>query len=123
MRWRKRRTGERDGQAKETDSRKSLTKALAQQRDALAKETDNIKSLTMALAQQRDALAKETALRIAETNKLEERLENQKDEHDQLMKDFQSKQGMLTKEMSGHAASMKSISEVRNLCIYILILY
>jgi chromosome segregation ATPase len=93
-----------------------LQAMVTQQRDALAKETDSRKSLT-------SALANETALRIAETNKLEEQLENQKDEHHQLMKDLRSKQDMLTKEMSEHAASMKSISEVRNPCNYIQILH
>jgi len=105
-------TQQRDALAKETDSRKSLASALA-------KETDNIKSLASALAEETDsrklltsALAKETALRIAETKMLEEQLENHKDEHDQLMKDIQSKQGMLTKEMSENSASLKSISEL-----------
>ena len=82
------------------------------------------------VTQQRDALAKEKvdrkvemAKRIAETERLEEQLENQKDENDKLLKDLQTEQDRLAKEMCDHAANVKSISEVRNFQNYTQILY
>jgi hypothetical protein len=108
-------TQQRDALAEETDNRKALASALA-------KETDNRKALASALAKEKADRKVEMALRIAESNRLEDLLENQKVENNQLLEDLQSKQDRLTKEMSEHAIDMKSISEVRNLCNYIEIL-
>ena len=101
-----------------------LQAMVTQQQDALEKETDNRKALASALAKEKvDRKAEmmkekvdqkaEMALRIAEINRLEEQLSNQKDENDQLSKDLQLNQDKLRKEMSEHAADLKSISEVQ----------
>ena len=89
---------------------------VADLQDALAKEKADRKA---EMAKEKADRKAEMALRIGETNRLEKQLENLTDENDQLWKELQLKQDRLTKEMSEHAADVKYISEVRNLCIYI----
>ena len=90
-----------------------LQAMVTQQQDALEKETNNRKALASALAKEKVDRKAEMTLRIAEINRLEEQLSNQKDENDQLSKDLQLNQDKLRKEMSEHAADLKSISEVQ----------
>jgi hypothetical protein len=101
-----------------------LQAMVAQHEAALAKEkADRVAASARERADRKAEMTREKAdrkvemaLRIAEINKLEQQLEKQKDENDQLLEDLQSKQNKLTKQMSEHAADMKYISEVRNLC-------
>ena len=93
---------------------------VADLQDALAKEKADRKA---EMAKEKADRKAEMALRIGETNRLEKQLENLTDENDQLFNELQSKQNRLTKEMNEHVADVRYISEVRNLCSYIQILY
>jgi predicted TIM-barrel fold metal-dependent hydrolase len=97
------------------DRNAEMAKEKADRNAEMAREKADRKA---EMAKEKADRKAETALRIAEINRLEQQLENQRDENNQLLEDLQSKQRKILKQMKEHAADMKYISEVRNLRNY-----